>query len=106
MEASGTFALLTVASLLYSVFFWLQPLLQALNMTAIRLKVSLIGLITGIIAAYYLVPEYGAEGMALTMIIMNVVMPGIFLYFVINKLKIEMLSSLDSGPPSKNPAAS
>ncbi|MDQ3051133.1 MAG: oligosaccharide flippase family protein [Bacteroidota bacterium] len=93
LEASSTFALLTVASLLYSLFFWMQPLLQALNMTGLRLRVSLIGLITGIAAAYFLIPTYGADGMAVTMIIMNVVMPAIFLYFVVNKMKSEILKN-------------
>lgn len=93
LEAASTFALLTVASLLYSIFFWMQPLLQALNMTGLRLRVSLIGLITGIISAYLLIPPYGADGMAVTMIIMNVVMPAIFLYFVVIKMKAEMLKS-------------
>ncbi len=93
LQAAGTFSLLTVASLLYAVFFWLQPLLQALNMTAIRLWVSLVGLLTGLISAYLLIPVYGANGMALTMIVMNVIMPAIFLYFVITKLKSELQKS-------------
>jgi len=93
LEAANTFALLTVASMLYSVFFWMQPLLQALNMTGIRLRVSLVGMAAGIISAYLLIPVYGSEGMAMTMIIMNVIMPAIFLYFVIQKLKLEMINS-------------
>jgi O-antigen/teichoic acid export membrane protein len=90
LEAASTFALLTVASLLYSVFFWMQPLLQALNMTGLRLRVSVIGLLTGIIAAYILIPQYGADGMAVTMIIMNIIMPAIFVYFVIGKIQNEI----------------
>jgi O-antigen/teichoic acid export membrane protein len=86
LEAGPTFFLLTGAALLYSMFFWIQPLLQSLDLVSLRLRVSLIGLVTGIISASLLIPKMGAEGMAVTMILMNVVMPGFFIYFALRKL--------------------
>lgn len=93
LAAAGTFKFLTVAAMLYGVFFWIQPLLQALNMTALRLWVTLAGLVSGLISAYFLIPVYGAYGMALTMIIMNIIMPSIFLYFIIKKLRSELIKN-------------
>lgn len=86
LEAGVTFYLLTGASLLYSTFFWIQPLMQALGLVNVRLKVSLIGFVTGLIMAYLLIPAYGSDGMAVTMIIMNLVMPGFFIYYALKKL--------------------
>jgi O-antigen/teichoic acid export membrane protein len=75
LEAGTTFYLLTGASLIYAMFFWIQPLLQAIDLVYLRLKVSIIGFITGLTTAYFLIPKYGSDGMAFTMILMNVIMP-------------------------------
>jgi O-antigen/teichoic acid export membrane protein len=86
LEAGTTFYLLTGASLIYAMFFWIQPLLQAIDLVYLRLKVSIIGFITGLTTAYFLIPKYGSDGMAFTMILMNVIMPGFFIYYALKKL--------------------
>lgn len=87
LGAATTFSLLTGASLLYAMFFWIQPLLQALDLVSSRLYVSLMGLAIGVISAYILIPKYGSDGMAVTMILINVIMPGFFITFAFRKLR-------------------
>ncbi len=87
LGAATTFSLLTGASLLYAMFFWIQPLLQALDLVSSRLYVSLMGLAIGIVSAYLLIPRYGSDGMAITMVLINVIMPGFFITFAFKKLR-------------------
>jgi len=87
LEAATTFLLLTGASLLYAMFFWIQPLLQALDLVSTRLYVSLMGLVIGLISAYLLIPKYGSDGMAVTIILINIIMPGFFITFAFKKLR-------------------
>lgn len=86
LGAGTTFYLLTGASLLSAMFFWIQPLLQSLGLVSVRLYVTIMGLVTGLISAYFLIPLYDSNGMAITMIIINLVMPGFFITFAFNKL--------------------
>lgn len=87
LGAADTFSILTGASLLYAMFFWIQPLLQALDLVSTRLYVSLMGLVIGLISAYLLIPVYGTDGMAITIIIINIIMPGFFITFAFRKLR-------------------
>ncbi len=84
--AGQTFFLLTGASLIYAVCFWIQPLLQAINLLRIRLGIYVAGIIAGLTGAYFLIPLYGATGMAFSVILMNIFMPILFIYFAITKL--------------------
>ncbi|MBL0340964.1 MAG: oligosaccharide flippase family protein [Bacteroidetes bacterium] len=101
LGAANTFSLLTGASLLSAIFFWVQPLLQAMDLVNVRLYVSLMGLVAGLIAAYILIPLYGSDGMAITMIIINLLMPGFFITFAVkkfNSLNIKTDNSLSKNP--------
>jgi len=86
LPAGKTFYLLTWASLIYATFFWIQPLLQALNIMKVRLKIYGVGIVTGILVASLLVPVQGSTGMAIAMISTSIIMTGMFLYFALNKL--------------------
>ena len=88
-EAGPVFTILTAAALINAIFFWIQPLMQALDIMRARLMIYSAGIITGIISAWYFVPEYGAKGMAFAIIAMNLVMPVMFLYSAIMKLREE-----------------
>lgn len=91
--AGETFYLLTGASLIGAILFWVQPLLQAINLMTIRIGIYLAGIIIGLAFAYFLIPLHGSAGMAVSMVIMNAAMPGLFIYFAINKLnKTEKLA--------------
>ncbi|HMT28123.1 MAG TPA: oligosaccharide flippase family protein [Bacteroidia bacterium] len=90
LGAATTFSLLTGASLLYAMFFWIQPLLQALDLVSSRLYVSIMGLLIGVVSAYILIPKYGSNGMAVTMILINIVMPGFFITFAFRKVRYQI----------------
>jgi O-antigen/teichoic acid export membrane protein len=92
--AGKTFYLLTGASLVGAILFWVQPLLQAIDLLTIRIGIYLAGIFVGLISAYLLIPEYGSYGMAISMIVMNTVMPGMFVYFAIQKLNTKMNGNL------------
>jgi O-antigen/teichoic acid export membrane protein len=87
--ASDVFVILTAAALINAIFFWVQPLMQALDLLGARLLIYSIGIITGLAGAWYFVPLFGARGMAFAIIAMNFVMPVLFLYFAIRKLREE-----------------
>jgi O-antigen/teichoic acid export membrane protein len=86
LPAGQTFYLLTWASLIYATFFWIQPLLQTLNIMNVRLKIYAVGIVTEIIIASILVPKQGSTGMAIAVISTGIIMSGMFLYFAFKKL--------------------
>lgn len=86
IAAGETFYLLTGASLISAVFFWIHPLLQALDLLKIRLKIYLIGISAGLISAYFLVPLYGSKGMAFSLILVNLTMPYFLIHYSLKKL--------------------
>ncbi|HEX5003128.1 MAG TPA: oligosaccharide flippase family protein [Bacteroidia bacterium] len=98
--AGPVFSILTAAALINAVFFWIQPLLQAIDLLGMRLLTYATGIVIGLGAALFLVPRYGAEGMAFAIIAMNLVMPAMFLYFAIKKLRSESLFQHASNKPA------
>ena len=75
LEAGEPFYILTAAALISAVFFWIHPLLQALDLLAFRIRIYGIAIITGLVVAWFLVPKIGSSGMAVALIFINVIIP-------------------------------
>jgi O-antigen/teichoic acid export membrane protein len=86
-SAGKTFMLLAAAALVQASMFWIQPLLQAVGLMRTRIYVYLAGILSGLLFAWLLVPLYGTNGMAFSVIGMNLIMPMLFIYFAVVKLR-------------------
>ena len=76
-EYSGSaqpFRICIIGSVLTSLFFWNQSLMQSFGLIAFRFYVYLAAVITGGLTSYFLlVPEYGTLGMAAGMVFTKVI---------------------------------
>ncbi|MBL0071149.1 MAG: oligosaccharide flippase family protein [Bacteroidetes bacterium] len=88
LEAGEPFYILTAAALISAVFFWIHPLLQALDLLAFRIRIYGIAIITGLVVAWFLVPKIGSSGMAVALIFINVIIPLFSTYYIFKKLRI------------------
>lgn len=86
-EASKAFFILFISSGLNFLFFWKLPLIQGLEKVDLRLLVNIIALLIGALIAYILAPLYGASGVAVAVLGVNVITISAFLF--IAKREIE-----------------
>lgn len=74
------FLLLTVC--IAAFFFWIGPLLLSLGRAFFRLKVDVVVYAVGALLAFFLAPLYGAVGVAIALLTINLISHSIFLYAV------------------------
>lgn len=86
-DAGNTFRILAIPALLQAVFFWMQPILQAFDLMNQRLFVFASGILSGLTAAWIIVPLKGSEGMAYAVMISQTIMYSLFLLLLISGLK-------------------
>lgn len=85
--AGNSFQILAIPALLQAMFFWMQPIFQAYDMMNQRLIVFTAGIISGLAAAWFLVPTMGSEGMAYAVLISQIIMYSLFILLLISGLK-------------------
>lgn len=86
-DAGSSFQILAIPALLQALFFWMQPIFQAFDMMNQRLIVFTAGILTGLPAAWLMVPSMGSEGMAYAVLGSQIIMYSIFLLLLLVGLK-------------------
>ena len=105
IEYSGSvqpFRICIIGSVLTSLFFWNQSLMQSFGLIAFRFYVYLVAVIIGGLTSYFiLVPQYGMSGMAVGMVFTKVITIITFTFAGYRKLNrsIEEHSSIPEGEP-------
>lgn len=62
---------IVVAMSVDAVFFWTVSLLNSLDLVAVRFKVYAVAAVIGVVVAYVLVPVLGGAGMAMALLVVN-----------------------------------
>lgn len=78
--ASTAFSILVAAAGVGAVLFWSTSLIMSLGRVDARLKAYLAALVVGASTAWFLIPQYGATGLAIAMLAAIVVMQGILVF--------------------------
>jgi len=87
LPATNPFFILLVNAVFGSVTFWVLPLVQSLGLVGLRLRIYSIMLVVGAGIACLLIPVMLASGMAISMLVMNVVINLVFIYFSLQQMK-------------------
>ncbi len=86
--ASEPFTICLIGSVLTSLFFWNQSLMQSMGLIAFRFKVYLFAIaLGGLLSYFYLVPNQGSVGMAIGVVLTKVIIITIFTTTAFIKLK-------------------
>jgi O-antigen/teichoic acid export membrane protein len=78
LPASTALVILVAASGVSAVFFWSTSLIFSLGRVDVRLKAYLLALVLGGSVAWFLIPAYGATGLAIAMLLAVTIMQSIF----------------------------
>jgi len=80
-KAAPTFFIHFVGAVQGSLFFWCLPLIMGLGLTYIRIRSYLIAIIVNLIITCSLAPIYGANGVAIGLLIANIITTIYFVYY-------------------------
>jgi O-antigen/teichoic acid export membrane protein len=72
-----------------SIFFWILPLVQSLGMTAMRLRIYILAIISGTLISLFLMPYIQATGVAVGLLVANLIITSSFLYFALRRMNME-----------------
>ena len=89
-KAAITFFICFVGAAQGSTFFWCLPLIQGLGLTSIRLKAYLLAIIADVIIAWILTPHFGAVGVALGLLVANLIITSMFIFNANKKINYEI----------------
>ena len=78
--AGGALLFVLAATSVEAVLFWTVSLLNSFNLVAVRFKVYTVGALLGLLLAWLLVPSYGAAGMGVAILCMNLLIQASFAY--------------------------
>lgn len=101
LPATQAFFYFVIGAVLGASTFWTLPLVQSLGIVRIRIKVYIATIIIGTTLAYILVPTMHNAGMALALMITNIMNMLIFIYVAEKKVNEKILIQ-DSTQPHHN----
>ncbi|MFM9027033.1 MAG: hypothetical protein ACKOQ6_03455, partial [Bacteroidota bacterium] len=78
-QASASFMYFLTGALLGALTFWTLPLVQSLGIVRLRVVAYLTTIIIGAGLSFLLVPGYGARGMAIALLVTNILNATIFI---------------------------
>jgi len=70
------------------VTFWTLPLVQSLGLVRMRIVAYLTTIIVGISLSWLLIPHFAAAGMAMALLITNVLNATIFIFFSFRSINL------------------
>jgi O-antigen/teichoic acid export membrane protein len=79
--ASESFMYFLTGALLAASTFWSLPMVQSLGLVRMRIVAYLLTLIFGLVLSAWLVPAFQSKGMAIALLLTNVLNATIFIYF-------------------------
>ncbi len=87
LPAAGSFQYFIVGAALATVTFWMLPLVQGLGLIKARLKIYFITILAGVILSMIFVPSLQSAGMAMVLLLINLLNLVLFGYLVHKKMK-------------------
>jgi len=94
--AASSFMFFLAGALLGAVTFWTLPLVQSLGLIRMRILAYLITIVAGVALSYLLIPSFNAAGMAMALLITNILNATIFIYFSFRRIHLISHSKLTS----------
>ena len=89
-DAANPFVFLLIGASISLIFFWNLSLLFSLGRVDIRLKTSILTILIGFFIAYLLVPQYGAAGVAFSLMISKLILTSTFVAVGILQIKAKI----------------
>lgn len=86
LPAVPAFNYFLVSAVLSALSFWLLPLIQSLGLIARRLQIYMVTIVAGVSLAYVLVPQLQSEGMAIALLLTNVLNLLLFVWLAHRKM--------------------
>ncbi len=86
--AAASFMYFLAGALLGAVTFWTLPLVQSLGLVRMRIVAYLTTIIVGISLSWLLIPHFAAAGMAMALLITNVLNATIFIFFSFRSINL------------------
>ncbi|REJ84072.1 MAG: hypothetical protein DWQ44_13865 [Bacteroidetes bacterium] len=78
LPAALSFNYFVVGAVLASITFWMLPLVQSLGLIRERLNVYFVTILAGIVLSYLIVPSLQAQGMAMVLLLVNILNLALF----------------------------
>jgi O-antigen/teichoic acid export membrane protein len=88
LGAAAGYMFFLAGALLGVVTFWTLPLVQSLGLVRMRVVAYVITIVVGVVLSLLLIPYYQAAGMAIALLITNVLNVIIFLYFSFQNIQM------------------
>jgi len=92
IDAAPPFFILLINAVVGALTFWVLPLVQSLGLVGIRLRTYAAMIIFGSALAYMLVPGWGASGMAMALLFVNILNNIVFIYYSMKSIKPSFLN--------------
>lgn len=92
VPAAEPFFFFVVGAVFGAVTFWTLPLVQSLGLVKMRLKAYAITILLGSALAYWLIPVYQAKGMAIALLITNLLNMAIFILIAFDSIRKKQLT--------------
>jgi O-antigen/teichoic acid export membrane protein len=84
--ASASFMFFLTGALLAAVTFWTLPLVQSLGLVRMRIVAYVVTIVFGVTLSMFLLPYYQAAGMAIALMITNILNAAVFMRFAFREI--------------------